>query len=276
MRPISSRAGPWLALREAQNNLIIGVARRVAASPENSADPVARRPWFCVVEDAEKIVGVAMVTPPHYLLISEGPPGMEHIVLPLAQASGRQIPGVLGPTTSAAAFATAWARGTGQRATTHRAERIYQVLRVSPVTGVSGRMRQAAADTDEDLLTEWFADFAREIAEPTPLDARSVIRTGLTAGRFFLWHDPEPVCMAAWAGPTDHGIRIGAVFTPKQHRRRGYASALTAALSQRLLNEGRRFCFIFTDMANPTSNSIYQKIGYQAVCDCQEWRFEAR
>jgi predicted GNAT family acetyltransferase len=68
-------------------------------------------------------------------------------------------------------------------------------------------------------------------------------------------------------------MRIGPVYTPPALRKRGYASALTAALSQELLDSGRKFCFLFTDLANPTSNRIYQQIGYQAVCDVDEYRF---
>jgi predicted GNAT family acetyltransferase len=82
--------------------------------------------------------------------------------------------------------------------------------------------------------------------------------------------------MAGASGPTPKGIRIGAVYTPKALRRRGYASTLVAALSQAQLTAGRTFCFLFTDLANPTSNKIYQDIGYMPVCDVDEYRFEER
>jgi predicted GNAT family acetyltransferase len=79
--------------------------------------------------------------------------------------------------------------------------------------------------------------------------------------------------MAAHTGPTPNGVRVGAVYTPPELRGRGYASACTAAVTQRLLADGRRFCFLFTDLSNPTSNSIYQKIGYRPVCDVDQYRF---
>ena len=67
------------------------------------------------------------------------------------------------------------------------------------------------------------------------------------------------------------------MYTPPEQRGHGYASAATAALSQLLLERGRRFCFLFTDLANPTSNHIYQTIGYQPVCDVDIYHFaEAR
>ena len=79
--------------------------------------------------------------------------------------------------------------------------------------------------------------------------------------------------MAGCTGWTPRGVRINAVYTPPQSRRRGYASACVAALSQLLLGAGRQFCFLFTDLANPTSNRIYQQIGYRAVCDVDEYAF---
>ena len=80
--------------------------------------------------------------------------------------------------------------------------------------------------------------------------------------------------MTGFSGPTPNGIRIGAVFTPPDLRRRGYASACVAAVSQSVLDAGRKFCFLYADIANPTSNHIYQEIGYQPVCDGEVLRFE--
>ena len=79
--------------------------------------------------------------------------------------------------------------------------------------------------------------------------------------------------LAGFAGPTPTGIRVGPVYTPPEHRRRGYAKTLVAALSRWLLEQGHRGCFLFTDLANPTSNRIYTDIGYERVCDALEFRF---
>jgi predicted GNAT family acetyltransferase len=89
-----------------------------------------------------------------------------------------------------------------------------------------------------------------------------------------LWVDGEPVSMAGFSGPTPHGIRIGPVYTPPERRRRGYASALVAALSAKLLAEGRDYCFLYTDLANPTSNKIYTDVGYEHVCESVELVFD--
>jgi predicted GNAT family acetyltransferase len=92
-------------------------------------------------------------------------------------------------------------------------------------------------------------------------------------GGLVFWEDGETVSFAGYGGLTPNGIRIGPVYTPPELRGRGYGSALTAALTQQLLDGGRRFCFLFTDLANPTSNSIYQRIGYRPVSDVDAWAF---
>jgi uncharacterized protein len=103
------------------------------------------------------------------------------------------------------------------------------------------------------------------------VDAR--LRAG--TGGFLLWEDTEPVSLAGWGGRTPNGVRIGPVYTPPEHRRRGYGSAVTAAVSAERLAAGRRFCFLYTDLANPTSNRIYMNIGYEPVCDSVDYAFVA-
>ncbi len=97
------------------------------------------------------------------------------------------------------------------------------------------------------------------------------------AGRgrtLYLWEDGDVVSLAGIGSPTPHGVRVGPVYTPPDRRGRGYASALVAGISQAALDAGRTFCFLFTDLANPTSNHIYETIGYRPVRDVDMWRFE--
>ena len=94
-------------------------------------------------------------------------------------------------------------------------------------------------------------------------------------GGVAIWEDGEAVSLSGYGARTPHGIRIGPVYTPPELRGRGYASALVASLTQQLLSGGRDFCFLFTDLANPTSNSIYQRVGYRPVTDIEVWKFEA-
>jgi len=86
----------------------------------------------------------------------------------------------------------------------------------------------------------------------------------------------KPVSLAGFGGPTPNGLRIGPVYTPPEHRGHGFGSAVTAAASQVALDHGKRFCFLYTDLANPTSNAIYMRLGYRPVCDSREVAFRAR
>ena len=100
---------------------------------------------------------------------------------------------------------------------------------------------------------------------------RWIRRLGRTA---YLWVDEgRPVSLAGAGGLTPNGIRVGPVYTPPELRGRGYASNLVAGVSQAQLDAGRRFVFLFTDLANPTANHIYQEIGYEPVTDIDEYAF---
>jgi len=156
------------------------------------------------------------------------------------------------------------------------AERIYQLDAVTPVVGVPGALRRAT-EADRALAVAWAVAFQREaLGDDDPRTAARMVDARLGGGAdsgLYVWDDGQPVSLAGYSGPTPHGIRVGPVYTPPAHRGKGYASACVAALSQLLLDGGRAHCFLFTDLGNPTSNHIYQAIGYQPVCDVDEYRF---
>ena len=128
---------------------------------------------------------------------------------------------------------------------------------------------------------DWLDGFYREAVQESPDLARVrrqvdlYMREDSKLRGLMIWEKHGvPVSMAGYAGPTPNGIRVGAVFTPPEQRKRGYASAVTAGLSQHLLGVGYQFCFLFTDLLNPTSNNIYQQIGYKPVCDVDRYTFK--
>ena len=98
-------------------------------------------------------------------------------------------------------------------------------------------------------------------------------RLGTDSAGYAIWEDGLPVSLAGFSGETPNGVRIGPVYTPPVLRSRGYGSAVTAAVSAERLAAGRRFCFLYTDAANPTSNKIYTQIGYEPVCDAFDYAF---
>ena len=142
----------------------------------------------------------------------------------------------------------------------------------------NGSPRVATAE-DTELLVAWVEAFADEIslgAPSTTSDAERMVEARLAGPNsgFLLWEDDGPASLAGWGGPTPNGVRIGPVYTPPDRRSRGYGSAVTAAVSADQLDAGRRFCFLYTDLANPTSNAIYQRIGYRPMSDRRVVRFE--
>jgi predicted GNAT family acetyltransferase len=157
---------------------------------------------------------------------------------------------------------------------------VYALQQVEPPPTVAGSAR-VATEEDHELAVRWWIAFAEEALHeggPGRERAEEMIEFRLSSrsSGILIWEDGEQtVSIAGWGGATPNGIRIGPVYTPPELRGHGYATALTAELSQRLLDGrlfegGRRFCFLYTDLANPTSNAIYERIGYRRVAESAE------
>jgi predicted GNAT family acetyltransferase len=266
-------AGAFLAAREAENNLILGLSSRLRNTPLMYGEPA----YLAVVEDGGEVVAAALRTPPHNLVLSEidRAEAIEPLVRDVGQTFGT-LPGVVGPKRRVEEFVAAWEGETGAKGRREREQRAFRADSVDPPQGVSGHMRPYESG-DYELAVRWMDAFVAEaLSGPEPESSAQFVerREADPDGGLVVWVDGEPVCMAGFGGLTPNGIRIGPVYTPPDERRRGYGSALTAALTQQLLDGGRRFCFLFTDLANPTSNRIYQQIGYRAVSDVDLWVFE--
>jgi uncharacterized protein len=268
-------AGAFLTAREAEHNLLWGISTGVRDLPEMYSEGT---PMFAIVTDADgTIVAATLRTPPFNQVLSQID-DLGAVDLIVDALRDEAIPGVLGPPEAAARFAARWTAATarpGRRAT---AERIFRLDRViEPERPASGRWR-IAEPRDRELVADWVTAFAIELGNAPPTNPLEVADRWI-AGRFrrlYLWEDDgEVVSVAGAGGETPNGIRIGPVYTPPDRRSRGYGTAVTAAASQDQLDRGRRFVFLFTDLANPISNKIYQAIGYEAVCDVDEYRFES-
>ena len=269
-RDFQARAWPLLLEHEAENNLMLGVVGALARQKPGTASAYSAPPLLGTVEQGDRVVAAVMMTPPHKLVLTRSPLVVECVVGRLREL-GVDLPGVLGPKETADLFAVTWARASGLRAVSAKSMRIYQLDRVTPAPAVPGRMEEATP-ADLSLVVAWVEQFNAAVHEQAR-NVEGVMRNRIAQREIFLWKAPPPVAMAGFAGPTPNGIRVSHVYTPPEHRRKGYATALVAALSQRLLDSGRKFCFLFTDLANPTSNSIYQKIGYRPVRDFQAYDF---
>jgi uncharacterized protein len=261
-------ASPLLLEDEARHNLILGIAATLRDEPDHYPK---RRLWL--VDEGSEVVGAALQTPPHNLVVAR--PREDAALAALVTEIGDDLPGVNGAAPEVDRFAAAWAEKTGVTPRTTFAQGLFQLEEVVPVAGVSGALREAGRQ-DRELLIEWWEAFADEALGDSAIESAAEAvdhRLSAREAGAVIWEDGEPVSSAAFGGPTPNGIRIGPVYTPPEHRRRGYASAMTAALSSRLL-ETRRFCFLYTDLANPTSNKIYEQVGYRRVCEAASIAFD--
>ncbi|MCU0501997.1 MAG: GNAT family N-acetyltransferase [Anaerolineae bacterium] len=262
-----------LEQHEAANNLMISIAIRLKEYP----DQVQHPPYLATVEQDDRLLAAAVMTPPHRVIIhgeSADPAPLRLLAEDLRRFEW-QPSGAIGPTEAAHAFAMVWIAMAGGTFRLLRHERVYELRRVIHPSGVPGRLR-VATEADIALVAAWLQAFHQELGMEFNVDSPlEHARQRIDQRVIYLWEHGAPVSLAGRPRHTPHGMSIGPVYTPPEFRRHGYAGACVAALSQQLLDAGWEFCVLFTDLANPTSNSVYQKIGYRPVCDFDEWLFES-
>lgn len=255
-----SACGPWLERDEARHNLILSLA-----SGRASADSWEDGAVFWGVTFGQEIVGCVMRTPPHKLLVTAMPEGAAIVVAEAAAEQYAEIPAVLGPRQVGERIAERWSELRGGGWQIGMGQGVYRLDSVIPPERPAAGEMRVAGPADVDRAFDWGLDFSRDtgVAFPTK---RETVESWVERGRLHLWVDGgEVVSMAVAHGFTGSGSRIGFVFTPRELRGRGYASVLVAELSQAQLDAGRGFCVLYTDLGNPTSNAIYQRVGYELV-----------
>lgn len=271
-------AGELLERDEARNQLPLGIAGNLMARPD--AFEVVR---FWVVRDEDEPVAAAVRTDSFNLVL--GDPSSETALGPLLEAvvaDDPEVPGIVGNVPFVEPAAERLAGASGRTAERILSQGVYGLTAVRDVArGRAPGEPHSVGPKDRGLLLDWLRAFVDE-AVPDPEEVfRRLERTldsrfGIGSAGFWFWEDDgRPVSLAGFSGPTPTGIRIGPVYTPPEHRRRGYATTLVADLSAWLLERGHRACFLYTDLANPTSNRIYVEIGYERVCDAMEFVFRA-
>jgi GNAT superfamily N-acetyltransferase len=271
------RAAPLLA-DEARHNLILGVGKTLLRSPEVYPDYHA----FIVSADHEP-TAAALMTPPYNLILADvaSEEALDALVDGIATA-GIAVPGAIGNQPTIGRFVERWKIRLDVTACLRMAQGVFALDRVERIETAAGSPRIAAGE-DLDLIEAWTAAFLAEALPDEPADeprSRSLIERRLgggTPGAYWLWVDGDQVVSLSGHGnPTGRGVRIGPVYTPPEHRGKGYASALVAAESQWLLAHGYEFCFLYTDLANPTSNAIYERIGYRQVAEAASYAFQPK
>jgi predicted GNAT family acetyltransferase len=257
-------ADEFLTSEPVLHNLILSILHARAAQ----GDP--GRYWIAF--HREKAIGVVVQSPLSFpaTLTPIEPRAVSAVVDAIVEA-GVTLPGVNGDAATAAIFAGYWSERCKSAATPFQGTRLYELLELGELANSEGQLRQAGPN-DRSRMILWTRAFQEEIGESST-DTELRVDRGLAAGQLWVWDQHrETTSMAVAREPTQGVVRLSGVYTPPEMRSHGYATACVHALSKHLRGCGHR-CMLYTDLANPTSNSIYRRIGYRAVAEALRYRF---
>ena len=269
----AERARPVLEADPFSTAILAGALHRTLRRGSPSADDAV---WITVTDTGGTVVGAAMHTPPHSPFLPRQPAGAAAAIARALLAAGRHHAGVVGEQAAAHEYAAEFTALTGQACTVAMAMRLHRLATLTAPSGVPGSARPAEA-ADIPLVADWLTAFAAEaIPDDPPRNLHEMADRRVTGREVWLWEaDGVPVSMAAAEAPGTGVAKIAPVYTPPQHRCRGYGAAVTAAATRHHLDSGAAHVVLYTDLANPTSNSIYAKIGYRPHHDALHLRFGA-
>lgn len=268
-----AEAGEPLYQNDPLNSLILGIVHRLVENPQQYGEDT---PLMCAVHEGDQVVLTAAMTPPYGLLLAPIAEDVSEAITLLLDTMLEQnwpLPDVNAVKATAGQFARMWAARTGGEAELEMAERLYTLHTVTMPQGVPGEMVEAGPE-HLDLITQWMSNFEVDcFGESRPLEKiRPSVEQRIEQGAWHLWLlDGEPVSMCLYGRPIRSTCAISGVYTPPEQRRRGYAGVCVAALSQKMLDQGYTYTNLFTDLANPTSNSVYMKIGYEPIADFDKY-----
>lgn len=247
-------AGASLAARPAENTLVLTVTAALRrGGPHAYGGDAPLLGWWRGADG--EVAGTLVQTPPFRPLLGTVAP---EALAPLAAAL--PLTEINADRATAEALAATWP---GHRV--DQEQRLYRLeTLVPPSPTPSGRPRTATA-ADRELLVRWYLAFADQVGQ-SGKNAERMVDERTASGRLTLWEDGGvPVSMAG-ASPRIAGtVRIGPVYTPAEHRGRGYAAAVTAQVARAAREAGAQEVLLFTDLANPTSNGVYRRIGFRTL-----------
>lgn len=230
--------------------------------------PTDHQPTLITFHENGEVIGSLIRTPPWPFQAADLPLPAVELAARIAAEVDPDAPGVTGPRERSEAFATA----TGHDYTESLATRQYRLGTLAPPSvGGTGRM---ATEDDVELLGSWRAAFLEEAVPEAPVEVGTeAVRSSLRLGNgHALWViGGTPVAWAVASVPQAGMTRVGPVYTPPVHRKHGYGAAVSAIVTQWALDQGATEVLLFADLTNPTSNSIYQRIGYEPLDDWAEF-----
>ncbi|MER7186896.1 GNAT family N-acetyltransferase [Streptomyces hyaluromycini] len=227
-------------------------------------------PFFGHLTRGDGSVGAVLLhTPPYALNVTPLTAGETEGLVDRLLALGRPVPGVSAERATAEGFVAEWERRTGAPGDLHELQRLYRLGELTgPSPAPEGRARLAGA-SDRDLLIRWYESFVADVGARGGRDGADWADFRLSYDGVTLWETPDgtPVSMAGVTLAVAGQVRVAPVYTPPELRGRGYAGAVTAEVSRAALAAGAAEVLLFADLANPTSNALYQRIGYRQVAD---------
>jgi GNAT superfamily N-acetyltransferase len=236
------------------------------------ANPAEDEPSYYVSVHDPEVVGVAMRTPGYGVYLGAL---RDDLAEPIAQAYADVLPalsGVAGDRPAALRFGRRWSELRGVEATQTRGTRLHKLIEFSPLEADAGKARPMCAD-DVELVAAWADAFSAEALDAIATDNRDWAERRLRDGMLWIWETDGVAVSMAGHRPALFGVcRVGPVYTPPEHRRHGYAGALTSHVTAQVLAQGNQAC-LYTDLANPTSNKIYHQAGYRPVADFVDVEF---
>ncbi|MFJ3337075.1 GNAT family N-acetyltransferase [Streptomyces sp. NPDC086766] len=268
-----AHAGDFLRGRPAMHTVPLTVTENLRARGVHLYGGGA--PEFGVLRGEGAVRAAFFRTPPHPLVLTSLTEEEADALAGRLAVSGCALSGVNADRDTAAAFAAAWQRRTGAEAALHQRLRLYRLGELTvPEPVPPGRARVAGAE-DRELLARWYGEFCAEVGEPAGRDPGDWADERAECGDLMLWELPDgtPAAMAGTAPKVAGQVRVLAVYTPAGLRGRGYAGAVTAEVTRGALASEADEVLLFTDLANPTSNGLYQRIGYRPVSDFAVYAF---
>ena len=255
---------PILMKEEAKYNVILGIVNQLFKS---QVDPA--KLLMCTVEEKEETALILLRTYPHNLLIAGESVRKEQVTFAVRRLSeeGFKFPGVTGEKQVAEMFAEEWKKVTGMETYISMQQGIYELTKLNPIPLTKGHLRHAV-HADHLLVSKWMEEFSQYTVEsPTTEECRKMAEEYIEQKSLYVWvNGDKVVSMVKKARPTKNGMVVTLVYTPEEYRGKGFASSSVYTLTKQLLEE-YSFCSLYTDLKNPTSNSIYKKIGYKRVCE---------
>lgn len=269
-----SRAGGFLRSRPALHTVPLTLTDELRERGPHRYG--AGAPLFGLLADGDGGVRAALVhTPPRQLHLTPLTADEADALAARLLGADHPVPAVSARRETAEAFADAWQRRSGASGELGMRQRLYGLRElVVPEPVPEGRAR-VAGPADRGLLMRWVGEFSEAVGEPGFIAPGEWADARIARGGATLWETPDgaPVSLAGVTRRVAGQIRVGPVYTPAHLRGRGYAGAATAEASRAALAAGAEQVLLFTDLANPTSNALYQRIGYREIADFATYDF---